>query len=273
MCVRTCGLGCSMRPTRMLQPLDFMHRLLPAALNVKFMSSADANSREKSRVSQGPCLITAPTALSKLSSELALTPTRCKVCSIQSMAPSSIIFSWRARRSDKRCSTARQCICTGDAKGSKSSIAMSVSMQPGFCTSADSISFRPMASHEHTASTASESSLSAASPPALMAGNRSARAFGPPKQANAAKKVRRGRSGSSGQASLRSTAQRTACTGGNGSCFSFPSTTAVTALPWASVSPLMTVVIWPKSRAGGTGSGAVAVLARDSKLLALESRF
>mmetsp|Transcript_8258 Transcript_8258/g.19420 ORF Transcript_8258/g.19420 Transcript_8258/m.19420 type:complete len:259 (-) Transcript_8258:1508-2284(-) len=214
-CVRTCGFGCSMRHTSVLQPPQVMQRLLPAARKVRFMSNAEANSSEKSIVSLGLCLSIGP--LSMLSSEFTDIPMRFKVCKIQSMAPSSIIFICNARRKDKRCKTARHCICTGDDKRSRSKMHINVFMHPGVSASASSISFLPTASHEQTARTANDISVSAASPPSLISGKRWASAFGPPKQAKAARNVLRGRSGSSGDASRRNTAHSTAWMGGKGS--------------------------------------------------------
>mmetsp|Transcript_17634 Transcript_17634/g.31883 ORF Transcript_17634/g.31883 Transcript_17634/m.31883 type:complete len:342 (+) Transcript_17634:1507-2532(+) len=263
--VRTCGFGCSMRHTSVLQPPHVMQRLLPAVRSVRFMSKAEANSSEKSIVSLGLCLNIGP--LSMLSSEFTDIPMRFRVCKIQSMAPSSIIFICSALRKESRCKTARHCICTGDDKRSRPRMSISVLMHPGVSASASSISFRPTASHEQTANTASDISVSAASPPTLISGKRCASALGPPKHAKAARKVLRGRKGSSGDANRRNTAHSTAWMGGMGSLASSASG------PCCSYTPAITAAIWPKSRAGGTGSGAVAVRALDSKLLALEIRF
>mmetsp|Transcript_33649 Transcript_33649/g.106882 ORF Transcript_33649/g.106882 Transcript_33649/m.106882 type:complete len:517 (-) Transcript_33649:583-2133(-) len=205
----------------------------------------------------------------------------CRVCRIQSKVPSSIIFSCSRRRRESRCKAAKQCMCTTEVTGSRFSRLTSTAMQlSGSCTSVASISRRPTTSQAQTPSTARASSASSASPPLMISPIRLASARRAPKHAKAARNARLGRMGSSGKARRRNTARNTSWIGGDcsaspqTSCVA-PDSSAATTAPAASLalSQAITAAMRPKSRAGGTGSKAVAVRARDSRLRAEWRRF
>mmetsp|Transcript_155278 Transcript_155278/g.498188 ORF Transcript_155278/g.498188 Transcript_155278/m.498188 type:complete len:471 (+) Transcript_155278:382-1794(+) len=219
MCVRTCAFGCSMSRRRTRKAPSSPHLFRPAALSVRFIKSAEANSMEKSGVPR----VAAPLEDSKGPKPLKLFEcsidasamrfaTDRKFSKIQSIAPSSIILHCRCDLKESLWSAARQSMWISVWTGSRRKTVTNVAMQlKGRCTSADSISRRPTTSHAHTASTANTSSCSSASCPAVeISLSRPARARKAPKHANAAKNARRGRIGSSGKASRLSTARRTA---------------------------------------------------------------
>mmetsp|Transcript_105663 Transcript_105663/g.183330 ORF Transcript_105663/g.183330 Transcript_105663/m.183330 type:complete len:409 (-) Transcript_105663:985-2211(-) len=162
-------------------------------------------------------------------------------------------------------------MCTGPAMVLRSSTSTRVAMQRAFPISACSISLRPTASHVQTAKIARANSVIATSPVITISGRRSVRARSPPKHANAARNVRRGRTGSSGKAIRRSSARSSESRGGvtsaSADCPSWPASREPCADP-SSVFPAIAAAILAKSKAGGIGSTAVAVRARDSKLLA-----